>query len=485
MSDIEAFTALMKLSRTGTNNLIVNRWPDEAFERKWTSFIDYLKSFNDEQNSISEITDKKLQLLQKLLEAFISSPDKDIEIIRNTGKKNIPRIIYAIDRLQIGGKPFSDKKNHDYLIMFLNKIPATDYQKIAVPLLKFYLGTINPDNELKPIISTVFSSFDSSIPVYEKDINLYIDYEYIVSKIQQEKKATTLDEVLLNVGVSNRYISTIYMRSLFFKWFSILNRYNIELLQKNKTSLEECTSDEKKIVFASIINTTFARNSNTDKDMLIRQIDETFFPTPKIDKTEIEYWSLVTPILDNEKNQRLLKKAHRHYANIFTRFIITKFFDSLSDIASDRNGQVRANYWRSYGSSEDFVDIKIVINSWQRRKVFSGLTPSEITKFSKHIIRNTSEGISESPVFVIVFKTKTVAVFLQTGHSAQVFNSDNPAITNLIHKSYVDSAKDFSIYTSGSVYNNYNGQGRVIQNGYWQYNFFQFLSKYGIRPGKE
>ena len=485
MNDIESFSALMNLSRTETNNLIDNRWPDEAFEKKWNSFIDYLKSFNDEENSIAEITDKKLQLLQKLLDLFFASPDQNIDIIRNGSKKNIPQILYSINRLEVNGKPFSDIENHDSFIMFLTKIPNADFPKIAVPLMKYYLGSIKPDKDLKTAISTIFSTFNSSLSVYERDINLYIDSEYMDNKLHQEKKGTTLNEVLLNIGVSNRYISTPYMRSLFFSWFFELSKYNYELLQKNKTSIDECTSDEKKLLFASIINNTFTRNSNTDRDTFIRKVDEEFFPTPKIDKTESEYWSLVTAALDTEKTQRLLNNAHRFYVNIFTRFIITKFFDSLSDIASDRNGQARANYWRRYGTSEAFVDIKIVINSWQKRRVFAGLTSSEMQKFSKHVIQNSSEGQSESPVFIIVFKTKIVAIFLQTGHSAQVFNSDNTTIRNLIHRSYVDTSKDFSIYTTGSLYNNYDGQGRVIQNGYWQYNFTYFLQRNGIIQGKE
>lgn len=484
-SEIESFSALMDLSRTATINLTDNQWPDKSFDKKWNSFIDYLKSFSDEENGLAEITDRKLQLLQKLLDLFFASEEKDISIIRSGSKKNIPQILYSLNRLIVDDKPLSDRDNLSNFILFLNKIPESDYPKIAVPLLKYYLRSTKPEEELNPVIVSVFSKFNSSHAVYEKDINLYIDYDHITSKLRQSLKGSTLGEVLIKIGVSERYITTTYMKSLFFVWFFSQSHFDQELLSKNKTSIDECTSDEKKLLLASIINSTYQRSSISDKDTFIRNVDETYFPTPTIDKTEDEYWSLVTPHLDTDNNNNLLRNAHRYYVNIFTRFIITKFFDSLSDIASDRNGQARANYWRRYGTSDAFVDIKLVINSWQRRRVFAGLTPSEARKFSKHVIENSSDAMSESPVFIIVFETKTVAIFLQTGHSAQVFNTDNPTIRNLLHSSYVYSSKAFSIYTSGSLYNNYDGQGRVIQNGYWQYNFTHFLSRNGITQGKE
>ncbi len=485
MNEIESFSALMKLSRTSTNNLIDNRWPDESFEKKWYSFIEYLKSFNDSDKSLAEITEKKLEVLQKLLDLFFISRDKNIDIIRNKSKKNIPQILYSINRLKVNGKPFSDIENHVFFIKFIKKIPTEDFPSIAVPIMKYYLNTKKQDKDLKNFIINIFSTFDSSVPIYERDLNLYIDKEYINNKIHQEKNGTTLNECLLNIGVSSRYLSTLYMRALFFNWFFKLSKYSFEILQKNKTSIDECTSDEKKLLFASIINNTFKKNTISDKDSFIRRVDESFFPTPKIDKTESEYWTLVTDSLESEKTQILLKNAHRYYVNIFTRFIITKFFDSLSDIASDRNGQVRANYWRKYGTSDAFIDIKLVINNWQKRKVYEGLTSSEIQKFSKHIIRNCCEGYSESPVFIIIFTTKIVAIFLQTGHSAQVFNTDNIRIRSLLNQSYVDTSKMFSIYTTGSLYNNYEDEGRVIQNGSWQYSFTNFLSRNGIVQGKE
>lgn len=484
-SEIESFSALMDLSRTATINLTDNQWPDKNFDKKWNSFIDYLKSFSDEENGLAEITDRKLQLLQKLLDLFFASEEKDISIIRSGSKKNIPQILYSLNRLVVDDKPLSDRENLTNFILLLNKIPESDYIKIAVPLLKYYLRSTKPEEELNPIIVKVFSTFNSSLAVYEKDIDLYVNYDHLASKLRQSVKGTTLDEVLVRVGVSERYVTTTYMKSLFFLWFFSQSHYDQELLEKNKTNIDECTSDEKKLLLASIINSTYLRSSISDKDIFIRTTDEKYFPTPTIDKTEDEYWTLVTSDLDTQNNINLLHSAHKYYVNIFTRFIITKFFDSLSDIASDRNGQARANYWRRYGTSDAFEDIKLVINSWQRRRVFAGLTSSEAKKFSKHVIVNSSDGYSESPVFIIVFKTKTVAIFLQTGHSAQVFNTDNPTIRNILHSSYVYSSKALSIYTAGSLYNSYDRQGRVIQNGYWQYNFTHFLSRNGITQGKE
>ncbi|MBR5033261.1 MAG: hypothetical protein IKX70_06300 [Treponema sp.] len=483
--DIESFSALMDLTRTSTINLTDNRWPDEQFSKHWNDFIGYLKSFSDEENGLSDITDRKLELLQKLVDLFFKSEEKDINIIRNGNKKNISQILYAINRLEINKKPLSDESNLDNLILLLSKIPQEDYPRIAVPLLRFYLSSVNPEERLSPRIITIFSKLDPSKAIFEKDIQLYVNHQYIVDKLCQSGKGTILEEALRTIGVSERYLTTPYMRALFYIWFFSLKKFTYDLLEKNKTNIHECTSDEKKLLFAKIIVSTFNKDLVQDKDTFIRKVDENYFPTPKIDKTEEEYWSLINSELQSDKNVALLKSAHSLYINIFTRFIITQFFDSLSDIAGDRNGQVRANYWRRYGSSDSFVDIKIVVNSWQKRRVYEGLTPSERSIFAKHIIINQSEGYTEVPVFIMIFKSKTVVVFLQTGHSAQVFNSDNAIIQNILKSPYVYSSKELTIYTTGTVYESREGQGRVIQSGSWQFYFSLFLSRNGIHQGKE
>ena len=495
MSDIESFSALMQLTRTATINLTDNQWPDEKLDKKWNGFIDFLNSFNNEENKIAEITDKKLVLLQRLVDQFFNSEKKDISIIRNGSKKNIPQIIYSINKIIVNGLPFSDKENLGSFIFFLKKIPKEDYEKIAIPLMKFYLNSINPEEKLKPAIHQVYSKLDPSLVIFEKDINLYLEPSYLFEKLYQSHKETLLEEALKRVGISERYLSTVYMKSLFFKWFFKLHRYDSEIIQKNKDYIDNCTSDEKKLLFAAIIVSKYSGNDvqNKDdvikenKDDFIREIDRTIFPTPTIDKTEDEYWNIVNSDLETASNKKLLNFAHQYYVNIFTRFIITKFFDSLAGATNDYNGQVRANYWRRFGTSDAFVDIKLVLNSSQKTSVLSHLAQSEKQIFSKHIIQNYSYASSESALFVMVFKTKTVAVFLETGNAAQVFDSDSPTIKRLLNSSYVSTVRKFKVFgvDDGTIYNRFDGQGRVIQNGDWQYYFTHFLRKNGIVQGKE
>lgn len=487
MSDIESFSALMQLTRTATINLTDNQWPDEKLDKKWNGFIDFLNSFNNEENKIAEITDKKLVLLQRLVDQFFNSEKKDISIIRNGSKKNIPQIIYSINKIIVNGLPFSDKENLGSFIFFLKKIPKEDYEKIAIPLMKFYLNSINPEEKLKPAIHQVYSKLDPSLVIFEKDINLYLEPSYLFEKLYQSHKETLLEEALKRVGISERYLSTVYMKSLFFKWFFKLHRYDSEIIQKNKDYIDNCTSDEKKLLFAAIIVLTYSRNDVQNKDDFIREIDRTVFPTPTIDKTEDEYWNIANSNLETASNKKVLNLAHQYYVNIFTRFIITKFFDSLSGVAKDREGQVRANYWRRYGTSNAFVDIKLVLNSYQKRLILSDLAQSEKLIFNKHIISNYNDSDKESPLFVIIFKTKILAVFLKTGNAAQVFDTDNDDILQLLNSPYVTSSKDFKIYkvSDGTANNRFDEQGRLTQQGEWTYKFTDLLSRNGIRPGKE
>lgn len=487
MNDIESFSALMQLTRTATINLTDNQWPNEDVDKKWNGFITYLKSFGNEDNKLADITDKKVVLLQKLIDQFFNSNKYDISIIRNGSRKNIPQIIYSSNKLIVNGLPFSDKENLENFIIFLKKVPKADYEKVAVPLMKFYLNSINLEEKLQPVIRLIFSKLNSSLVIFENDINLYLDSSYLMERLQRSHKETLLEDALKRVGVSERYLSTVYMKSLFFKWFFKLHRYNLEIIYKNKDFIENCTADEKKLLFSSIIISTYSRNDVQHKDDFIREIDRAIFPTPTIDKTEDEYWSIVNSNLETSANKKLLNLAHKYFVNIFTRFIITKFFDSLSGVTNDYNGQVRANYWRRFGTSDAFVDIKLVLNSYQKRLILSDLAQSEKQIFSKHIIQNYSDASSESALFVMIFKRKTVAVFLETGNAAQVFDSDNTTIKRLLNSSYVSTVREFKVFgvDDGTIYNRFDGQGRVIQNGDWQYYFTNFLRQNGIVQGKE
>ncbi len=483
MSEIESFSALMNLSRTATNSFSQNQWPDKNLDKKWSDLISYLYSFGDEENNLSEITDRKLEQLQKRVDLFFASENHDISIIRLGSPKNIPQIIYSITKIMVNKRPLSDKENWDNLLLFIQNIPKEDYEKIAVPLMKYYLSSDNPETELTPVVRSIFSTFEPSMSVYEKDMNLYVDSNYIATKLMQAEKRMTLNETLKDIGVSEKYMTTVYMKSLFFIWFFTLNLYTIELLQQNKSSIDECTSDEKKLLFAAVIVSTFNQNviPKAEKDDFIRRVDKDFFPT-SYDKTEKQYWTIVNSKLETVLNKKKLDAAHKYYTTIFTRFIITRFFDSLGSVAKDYNGQARAEYWRRYGNSDAFVDIKLVLNNYQKRLVLSGLVQNEKQIFTKHIITNYSDGNNESPLFVMIFETKIIAVFLETGNAAQVFDSENPAIKKLLNSSHVSTVKEFKIFgvEDGTIRNRYDGQGRVIQNGDWQYYLDEFLEDNGI-----
>ena len=191
MSEIESFSALMNLSRTATNSFSQNQWPDKNLDKKWSDLISYLYSFGDEENNLSEITDRKLEQLQKRVDLFFASENHDISIIRLGSPKNIPQIIYSITKIMVNKRPLSDKENLDNLLLFIQNIPKEDYEKIAVPLMKYYLSSDNPETELTPIIRSIFSTFEPSMSVYEKDMNLYVDSNYIATKLMQAEKRMT------------------------------------------------------------------------------------------------------------------------------------------------------------------------------------------------------------------------------------------------------------------------------------------------------
>ena len=484
-NDIESFSALMNLERTSTLFLTTKKWPSEKTETRWTKFISYLNSLSLEDTSYENISTKKLELLQKLLDSFYADTEHDINIILRVGKRILPQMISAIPKLKVNNISICESENEQYLLLLFNNIPKPYFRSIAIPLMKYYLNSGNRAQVLIDFIRLVYSTLQKNDAAYISNIELFLSEQELCNRLKN-LKAQNYSEALSKLQIPEKYKTSLYFKLYFFYWIFSLRAYSYNLIKDNYTDIKNCTEDEKKLLLARIIVAAHESGRGSESDDFIKKIDTDFFYKDGIDKTEEEYWILLGDEYKNDANQRLLNKAHTYYVNIFTRFIITKFYDSLGEIASDRSGQARAEFWRKYGTSDAFVDIKLVLNNWQRRKVFAGLTSNEIRIFNKHCIRCDNEGYTESAVFVIIFTSKIIVDYVQNGHSGQVFNSDNTYINNLLHRYSVANSKEFNYFTSGSIFNNPWGEGRIIHRGYyWQSETGRMLSRNNIYPGNE
>lgn len=483
--DIKSFSALMNLERASTIFLTTRKWPSEKTEKNWDKFITYLNSLSSEEPPFENLTTKKLELLQKLFDSFISDSAHDINRIIRVGKKVLPQMISAIPKLTINKIPIDDEKNERYLLLFFNNIPKTYFRSISIPIMKYYLNSGKQSLIIKSFIRLIFSSIQTTDAAYISNIELFLSEKELRKKLKN-LKAPTYNNALTKLDVAEKFKNSLYFKVHFFYWIQSLRIYNYDLIKDNYTDIKNCTEDEKKLLLAKII--IFAHDSMNGKknDEFIKRIDADFFRKDEVDKTEKDYWILLGSEYKTAENEALLNKAHAYYVNIFTRFIITKFYDSLGKIANDRSGQARAEFWRKYGTSEAFVDIKLILNDWQRNQVFAGLNLNEIKIFNKHCIQCDNNSYSESAVFVIIFNSKIVVDYVQNNHSGQVFNSNNPYITNLLHRHFISNSKEFNYFTSGSVFNNPLGEGRIIHSGYyWQTKIDQALSQNNIYPGND
>lgn len=483
--DIESFSALMNLERTSTIFLTSKKWPSEKTENRWTKFISYLNSLSLEDASYENISTKKLELLQKLLDSFYEDKGHDINIIIRVGKRILPQMISAIPKLKVNNISIAQFENEQYLLLLFNNIPELYFRSIAIPLMKYYLNSGNQTQSLKDFIRHVYSSLNKHDPAYISNIEIFLSEQKLCNSLKN-LKAQNYSEALSKLQIAENFKTSLYFKLRFFYWIFSLKAYSYNLIKENYSDIKNCTEDEKKLLLARIIVAAHESGRGSESDDFIKKIDADFFYKDGIDKTEDEYWILLGDEYKNDTTQKLLNKAHTYYVNIFTRFIITKFYDSLGEIASDRSGQARAEFWRKYGTSDSFVDIKLVLNNWQRRRVFAGLTPNEIKIFNKHCIRCDNEGLTESAVFVIIFNSKIIVDYAQNAHSGQVFNSDNPYITNLIHRYSVANSKEFNYFKTGSIFDNPWGEGRIIHRGYyWQSKTGRMLSRNNIYPGNE
>ncbi len=485
MSDsIESFSALMKLERT--SSLFYKKWPSNDTEKRWNQFISHLNSLSSEDSSFENLSHKKIELLQNLLDAYISDPEHDINIILRGGKRVLPQMTSAIPKLTINKIGFDETENEQNLLLLLNNIPKRSFKPIAIPLMKYYLNSGKQTRIIKDYIRLVFSSFQPSDAAYISNLEIFLSENELQKRLYAIQTGT-YNDALSRLGIAEKYKSSLYFKLHFFDWISTLNEYSYNLIADNNTEIVNCTEDEKKIILARIIVYAHDSIKGKERDDFVKKVDVNFFEKKGIDKTEKEYWTIVSEKYKTEKNIQLLKDAHIYYSNIFTRFIITKFYDSLAEIASDRSGHARAEFWRKYGSSEEFVNIKLVLNGWQRREVFKGLFPEEARIFDKHCIKCDNNSDLESAVFVIIFTSKIIVDYVQNGHSGQVFNSENAYIKNLINRHSVINSREFNYFTTGSVLDNYRyTEGRILHNGKnWQRKTTLFLNSNGIYPGSD
>lgn len=481
MSDtIQSIHNLQDLSRLVTLTFTNTSWPSKELKEKLDRCITNLENFADESTRYTNISEHKLQRIQSIINQFYT--DYDVSIFANGGKNIFRYIIHSLSRLIVNNLPLSDHQNIDNLIILLENFPSSTYPDIAEPIMKLLLSYIHPENKLKDIVCSIFNSLPTNSPFYEKDLNLYTDRRYIKNILSKEFSASALTTALARIGVSHRYLNTPYMNSLFFSWFIHLSQYSERLINQNKSNIENCTNDEKKIVFAKIIVNTFEISTIKDKDTFIKEVDKVIFPTQNLDKTEVSYWQVKEEFSEFKP---LLTKAHILYKAIFARFIITQFFDVLYESSADYNGRARANYWRQYSSSTSFRDIKLVMNREQSTLIYKSLKPDERKIFAAHTIISLKNTQTEPPAFVIIFQQKVVVEFLKTGHAAQIYNPDNHIVQYLLKSKYIDSSTELKLYTFDSVYSSADGQGRVLHHGYnWPINLMSFLTKNGIHTGK-
>ncbi|OJF77349.1 MAG: hypothetical protein BKP49_02480 [Treponema sp. CETP13] len=479
-TDIQSYSALMSLNRTTTNTLN-DIWPDEPLEKSWKEFIKYLDSFNNKYDIIENISEKKIFDLQKLLKTFFENPKSNINIFT---KQNLIKIIANIHRIKINNSPFDSEKNEKKLLVFFDSINKHDYSTIAVPIMRYYLSYEDPKKFIQQLVFKVFSTLKKKDPFYISDLQLYTNRKYTEGKINSVK-AETLYAVLQKIGISSTYIYTRYFNSFFLSWFLSLNNFTLEFLKANKKLIDNSTNDEKIIFFAHVIIKSYANNFSLKNDDFIRTIDKEIFPTPNKDKTEKTFWNLADSKYKTIKYNEMMNSAHKYYQSIFNRFIITQFYDSLTQVAGDKRGKERAEFWRKYGNSKQMSDIKFVVNSIQKNIIFEDLTEEYKTIFLKHCINNKSTSKYEAPIFIIIFYTKILVDYFQTGHSGQVFNSDNKKIKSLLVKKSIENTKTLNIYREGSVFNNLSGEGRITHIGRWRRNTIRLLSYNNIFPGSK
>lgn len=477
---IHSIHNLQNLSRLVTLTFTNASWPSDTLKEKLDQSITNLESFADDSTRYTNISEQKLQRIQSLIDQFYVN--QDISIFTNGGKNIFRYIIHSLSKIIVNKLPLTDTKNIDNLVILLESFPVSTYPDIAEPIMKLFLSNIQIKDNFKDIISTVFNSLPKNSQFYEENLELYTDKRYIKNRLSEEFSASALTTALVRIGVSHRYLNTPYMSSLFFSWFIHFSQYPEKLINQNISNIENCTNDEKKILFAKIIVSTFENSTIENKDIFIKQLDKVIFPTQNLDKTEVSYWQVKDEFSEFKP---LLTKAHILYKAIFARFIITQFFDVLYESSADYNGRARANYWRQYSSSSSFQDIRLVMNTAQRALIDKKLQPDERKIFDAHTIYSLKNTQTEPPAFVIIFKQKVVVEFLKTGHAAQIYNPDNHIVQYLLKNKYIDSSTSLKLYTFGSVYNSDDGEGRVIHNGYsWPAYLMQFLKQNGIHKGK-
>lgn len=477
---IQSVQNLQDLSRLVTLTFTNNSWPSDALKDKLNQCIANLESFADESTRYTNISGQKLQRIQTLIDQFYTNHDSSI--FANGGKNIFRYIIHSLSKLIVNKLPLADYKNIDNLVILLESFPVSTYSDIAEPIMKLFLSNTQIKDNFKDIISTIFNSLSKNSQFYEEDLELYTDRRYIKNCLSKEFSASVLTTALVRIGVSHRYLNTPYMNSLFFSWFIHFSQYSENFINQNKSNIENCTNDEKKIIFAKIIVSTFENNTTRDKDTFIKEVDKVIFPTQNLDKTEVSYWQVKDEFSEFKP---LLTKAHILYKAIFARFIITQFFDVLYESSADYNGRARANYWRQYSSSSSFRDIKLVMNREQSTLIYKSLKPDERKIFAAHTIISLKNTQTEPPAFVIIFQQKVVVEFLKTGHAAQIYNPDNHIVQYLLKSKYIDSSTELKLYTFDSVYSSADGQGRVLHHGYnWPINLMSFLTKNGIHTGK-
>lgn len=478
MSDkLKSYDALLKLEKL--DFLSHASWPSSETEKKWSDLVLFFNSFSSEEYNNANVSNTKIKFLTKLFIQFLEAPKHPIEIFIVTGKRTLSQIITFSDRIKINNiKLCNDAKK---IGLFLDKVPLEYYSQIFDSLMKLYLNTYETNSFLIDYIKKIYSKIEVSDNNDSYDLEVFFDQNLLIKKLTQ-KEALTYTEVLTKCLIKDKFQNTLYFNSMYFNWIFNVKKYTYDFIQSNYSSISLLTEDEKKLLFAKIINVVFTNNSIKNSDELIRSIEENFFENKDI-KFEKEYWSLKNEIYKTEENELLLQNAFILYKNIFTRLLITTFFNLIKDNAKDYSGQDRASFWTRYSNSTSFNEVKLVLTSHDRYSIFKNLKDNEKVFFRKHCLDNLSTNLNEPPVFIMIFDSKIIVEFAQNNNALQFFNSDNPNITNLIHRSSVPSSQVFKINKNNiGKYSGY-GEGRLTHNSNWRINISMILNANGIYPG--
>lgn len=479
----DSFRSLEELFRTITVLPKAKDWPSSILADKLEEHIVFLKSFGNETSGISDVSEERLQKLQKLLDSFFSDKRHKIQIIIESNINNLIKILYNSNKLFVEGKSLSDPENFSNLEILIHHIDKPLYPKIIKVLMMIYLSNSVHDLRLFNEIEHINEKLPPDSKEFISNINLYSDETEVLNNLRLIDSRNYLSN-LIQIGIKEDYIHTLYFSEFFTKWIFSLKRFDTETIYQNSTLIKLLPVDHCKILFARTI-VYIKNNKGIDKaKQEIENIREQIFFNLEGDPTEKSYWTVINSTLFSIDYADALIEACRIMNIFLSRDIIKKFFDFMGN-QDDSTTVERSNFWRPYCASKQFENIHIVLTNQQKRNLYENLKPNEQFQFNRHLISNLSSGINESPALIISFRNKTIVEFTNIGNATQVINSDSAIIKSVIDYGKVYNTKSLKIYSQKSIFTTYSGEGTIKHSSGWARKTKIFLSNHGIQDGNE